>query len=256
VSELGRGGFGPLEPVYEPGYIAWRARRDGDRGVVVAYGGGKNLYSFTTSAPMVVELLTTRDGRHFEPLDPVHPHVLTGGATETDFTHLPDGSLFAVARNEKGDDSGWGSKICTAPAQSPSTWSCRSDTRKFDSPLVFNHDGEAYMIARRNRTADGRYDVAGGPRIFRTLRNELAYITTAKRCSLFHYDRESGELGFVLDLPSRGDTCFPSVIEGSDPAELVVYDYSSDIHGPDLPWAAGQRARTFVYRHVLRFTRR
>ncbi len=43
MSELGKGGFGALEPVYRSGYIAWRARAEGDRGVVVAYGGGHNL---------------------------------------------------------------------------------------------------------------------------------------------------------------------------------------------------------------------
>jgi hypothetical protein len=31
----------------------------------------------------------------------------------------------------------------------------------------------------------------------------------------------------------------------------VVYDYSSDIAGPELPWTAGQRRPTFIYRHVL-----
>ncbi len=127
---------------------------------------------------------------------------------------------------------------------------------KFDSPLVFSFGGEAYLVARRNRTEDGHYDVAGGARVFRTLCNELSYITTAKRCSLFHYDVKSGELGFVLDLPSRGDTCFPAMIDGADPSEKSVYDYSSDLQGPDLAWAAGQRRPTFVYRHVLRFSRR
>jgi hypothetical protein len=34
----------------------------------------------------------------------------------------------------------------------------------------------------------------------------------------------------------------------------VVYDYSSDIEGPDLPWTVGQRRPTYVYRHVLEFS--
>lgn len=255
VSEYGRDRFGDLEPVYQPGYIAWRAREIDGRGVVVMYGGGQNLYSFGTD-PIDVELLTTTDGRHFAPLNPARRAVLSGGASETDFTLLEDGSLFAVARNEAGDASGWGSKLCTAPATDVSNWTCRSDPKKYDSPLVFSHDGEVYVVARRNRTDDGRYDVASGPRPYRTLRNQLAYITSAKRCALFRWNRESNELGFVLDLPSRGDTCFPSVIDGGNEHEKVLYNYSSDVEGPDLPWAAGQRAETFVYRHVLRFDRR
>lgn len=252
VSELSDGRFGELEPVYQPGYIAWRARAIDGRGVVVAYGGGHNVYSFGTD-PIEVELLSTTDGRTFTPLDPKRRAVLSGGASETDFTLLADGSLFAVARNEAGDVSGWGSKLCTAPADAIANWTCRSDPKKYDSPLVFSHDGEVYVVARRNRTTDGLYDVATGPRPYRTLRNQLAYITSAKRCALFRWHRTTNELGFVLDLPSRGDTCFPSVIDGSTPDEKVIYNYSSDVEGPDLPWAAGQRANTYVYRHVLRF---
>jgi hypothetical protein len=60
-------------------------------------------------------------------------------------------------------------------------------------------------------------------------------------------------VAFVLDLPSRGDTCFPSMLPMSEDGRLVVYDYSSDIDGPELPWAAGQRRETFVYRHELKF---
>jgi hypothetical protein len=253
VSELGPNGFGELEPVYRPGYIVWRARAQDDRGLIIAYGGGDSLYSLGT-ARMVVELLTTHDGRHFAPLDPEHPQTLVGGASEADFAFLADGSVFAVARNEAGDSDGWGSKLCRAPAATPARWTCRPDPRKFDSPLAFSHDGEVYVVARRNRTADGRFDVSSGP--LRTLRNELSYITTAKRCSLFRYDPSSASLAFVLDLPSRGDTCFPALVEGEAPGEKLVYDYSSDIEGPDLPWAAGQRRATFIYRHVLRFSAR
>jgi hypothetical protein len=60
-------------------------------------------------------------------------------------------------------------------------------------------------------------------------------------------------LAFVLDLPSRGDTCFASLLSDDPNGDVVLYDYSSDISGPDLPWSAGQRRATFVYRHVLSF---
>jgi hypothetical protein len=69
------------------------------------------------------------------------------------------------------------------------------------------------------------------------------------------FDARHDRLAFVLDLPSRGDTCFASALPGVRPDEVVIYDYSSDVHGPDLPWAAGQRRDTYVYRHVLRFSR-
>jgi hypothetical protein len=116
---------------------------------------------------------------------------------------------------------------------------------------VFVHDGEVYFFARRNLANDGRYDLGHGSGLLRWVRNELAYLTQAKRCSLWRYDQKTGSVGFVLDLPSRGDTCFASVLPGDAPDRLVVYDYSSDIAGPELPWTAGQRRPTFIYRHVL-----
>lgn len=255
VSELKEGGFTELVPAYEPGYILWRAKVIDGRPVAVVYAGGGDIYAFGKK-PLTVELLTTADGRHFAPLNQARPVVLSGGGSETDFALRPDGNLVAVVRNEAGDESGWGSKLCRAPASDLTNWTCRSDPKKYDSPLVFEHDGEVYVVARRNRTIDGRYDVGSGPRPLHSMENELAYITEAKRCALFRFVPGENRLAFILDLPSRGDTCFPSMLVGPEPSQITIYDYSSDVHGPDLPWAAGQRRETYVYRHVLEFSAR
>jgi hypothetical protein len=249
------GNFGPLEPVGLPGRIAWRTRVIDGRGYMTAYAGGEHLYSLRRE-PMAVELYATDDGRHWRPADPAHPVVSRGGGSETDFAILPDGALFGVIRNEEGDDTGWGSKLCRATGAALGAWTCTSDPRKFDSPNVFLHDGEVYFFARRNLANDGRYDLGVGEGLLRMLRNQLAYITQAKRCALWRYDRETGKVGFVLDLPSRGDTCFASVVPTDDPARIVVYDYSSDITGPELPWTAAQRRPTYIYRHVLELSPR
>jgi len=58
-----------------------------------------------------------------------------------------------------------------------------------------------------------------------------------------------------MDLPARGDCCFPAVIDGADSRERIVYDYSCALDGPDLAWLQGQRGETFIYRHTLRFER-
>ncbi len=246
------GAFGPLEHIGLPGRVAWRTRVIDGRGYMTAYYGGEHLYSLVRE-PMAVELFATADGRHWLPADPAHPVVSRGGGSEADFALLPGGSLFGVIRNEEGDASGWGSKLCRAAAGALGAWTCTSDPRKFDSPDVFVHDGEVYFFARRNLANEGRYDLGVGSGFLRMLRNQLAYITQAKRCSLWRYDREAGKVGFVLDLPSRGDTCFASMLpdDPTAPDRLVVYDYSSDIDGPELPWTAGQRRPTYIYRHVL-----
>src|SRR5262252_9552579 len=250
VTELANGRFSPLEPAGLPGRVAWRTRVIDGRGYMTAYRGGEHLYSLGRE-PMAVELYATADGRHWQPADPAHPVVSRGGGSEADFALLPGGSLFGVIRNEEGDEGGWGSKLCRATRAALGAWICTSDPRKFDSPNVFVHDGEVYFFARRNLANDGRYDLGLGSGLLRTVRNELAYLTQAKRCSLWRYDQTTGSVGFVLDLPSRGDTCFASVLPGDAPDRLVVYDYSSDIAGPELPWTAGQRRPTYVYRHVL-----
>ena len=244
------GNFGPLEPLGLPGRVAWRTRVIDGRGYMTAYKGGENLYSFNRD-PMAVELYTTTDGRHWQPADPTHPVVSRGGGSEADFALMPGGSLFAVIRNEMGDQDGWGSKLCRATSKALGAWTCTSDLRKFDSPNVFVHDGEVYFFARRNLANEGRYDLGLGNGFVRMVRNQLAYITQAKRCSLWRYDQTTGTVGFVLDLPSRGDTCFASVLPGDKPDQIVVYDYSSDIAGPELPWTAGQRRPTYIYRHVV-----
>ena len=253
MSERQPSSWSSLEPVGPAGFIAWRVRVVAGRPLMIGYSGGASIYNFN-GAPILVKLMTSDDGRRWRSAVGGSGVVLRGGGSETDFTFDEGGGLYAVTRNEAGDADGFGSKLCHASAGRLDRWDCRPDSKKYDSPLLFSHGGELYVIGRRNVTDSGAYDVARGPRFLRAVRNALAYIVTAKRCSLWRIDRQRGQLAFVLDLPSRGDTCFPSMLPGENFRDLVIYDYSSDIHGPDLPWAAGQRRDTFIYRHVLHFT--
>ena len=56
----------------------------------------------------------------------------------------------------------------------------------------------------------------------------------------------------VLDLASRGDPCFASVLP-LDADAHAVYNYSSPVDGPDLVWLQGQLGETRIYRQVLTF---
>src|SRR5262249_51956169 len=157
-----------------PGRILWRSRVVGERAYATAYLGGANIYSFT-SEPISIELLTTNDGRHWTPLDPERRNVYVGGGSETDLALLPNGPIHAVVRNEEGDDRGWGALLCDAP-QIGAPWTCVSDKRKYDSPYVFEYDGETYVLARRNVTSSGAFDVGWGPAIVHRVLNQLDYI--------------------------------------------------------------------------------
>jgi len=59
-------------------------------------------------------------------------------------------------------------------------------------------------------------------------------------------------VAFMLDLPRAETPAFPPV-ESDAADEVALYDYSSDITGPDVAWSVGQRRPTHIYRHVLRF---
>lgn len=233
--------------------MGWRVRRLGGVPVMLVYEGGADLYS-GRRPDIRVELWKSADGRTWEPYDSTHPVLYRGGGSEADCDLAPDGSLYGVIRNEGGDATGWGAKICRAPTEDLANWTCVSDTRKYDSPFVFAHDGEVYLVARRNLGGHGDYDLGHGPGwLLRTVWNQVNYSLTRKRCALWRFVPGEDRLAWILDLPSRGDTCFPAVLAGSEPGEVVVYDYSSPLDGPDVAWLRGQRGETGIYRHVLRF---
>lgn len=247
-----------LEPIASlDGYVAWRTRVERGAAYMTAYLGGEHIYRFDFE-PLSVDLLTTADGRVWEPVDPDRPSVYTGGGSEADFAIGDDGTLFGVIRNEAGDDTGWGSEVCRAGAGDLAAWSCAIDPKKYDSPLMFWHDGEAYLVARRNVTETGFYDLMerDEPRLQQVIAYQSDYASQPKRCALWRYVQGEDRIAFLLDLPSSGDTCFPGAVRTGADDEVVIYNYSSDPEGPDLPWNRGQQGATFVYRHVLRFAPR
>ena len=235
------------------GYVAWRTKVVNGVPYMTAYRGGENIYSRSSEA-LEVELLTTQDGYHWMPVNPNRRAVYRGGGSECDFELADDGTLFAVIRNEAGDASGFGSLVCRAPADDITRWECVPDPRKFDSPLVFKHAGEIYLIGRRNLTGTGNYDLRWrrlGP-IRERLLYELVYYFTRKRTSLWRLDRERLGIDWLLDLPSRGDTSFPALVP-LDERRYLVFNYSSPLDGPDKFWLWGMLTPTHIYATVLTF---
>ena len=220
---------------------------------MTAYRGGENIYNGKRE-PMDVELLTTDNGYSWRPVDPQRRVIYRGGGSEADFEIADDGTLFGVIRNEAGDETGWGSKVCRAPAGDIANWECRSDPRKFDSPLVFKHAGEIYLIARRNRTRSGKYDLGWRwlPDTLQELCYLAAYWLTPKRTALWRFDRDRLRIDWLLDLPSRGDTSFPALVPLND-RQYLLFNYSSPLAGPDKAWIWGQLTATNIYANVITF---
>jgi len=240
---------------YEPGFIPWRAKVVDGTPYLIGYIGGENIYE-VNGEPIEVHWLTTTDGFTWEPAVPGQPVVHSGGASETDFVLLDDGSLVAVLRNEAGENGVFGSKICRAAPGALGAWTCADDPKKYDSPLLFRHGADVWLVARRNVTETGVFDLMLplAPQDA-ALQNLLDYSSRPKRCALWRVDPEALTATFELDLPSRGDTCFASEVPLS-PDDFLVYNYSSDFEEErdvDPSWFEAQFEPTYIYRMVLSF---
>jgi len=250
---------------YLPSFILWRAKYIDDKPYILGYVGGEHIYDLN-GKPIEVHFLTTKDGTNFEPVIPGQPVVEVGGGSETDFEFTDDDhALIAVTRNEAGDAQyGFGSKICRAEANDLGNWTCKADRKKYDSPLVFKHKGTIYLVARRNVTDDGYYDLGDTAKSLADQEAEyqVEYSFKPKRCSLWTVDPKELSVKYLFDLPSRGDTCFASYLPKNDD-EITIYNYSNPTVDEDcrawpndcddLTWFVGQGRPTDIYRIDLGF---
>ncbi len=244
------GRWGDPRPVYRPGFIPWRTRTVDGKPYMVSYGDGRHIYT-RDGVPIEIHWLTSDDGWDWRPAGE-HAAVLKGGGSEADFVPLAGGGVVAVIRNEAGDGAGWGSKICRGEPTAPGRWTCVQDRRKFDSPLLFKDGNDVFLVARRHLSATGDYDLGfrGLPDSIETAVYQLDYWRYPKRCALWRVDAEKLAVTWQADLPSRGDTCFPAVAAGSS-GTVAIYNYSSPIDGPDVPWLVGQLGKTGIYRSLV-----
>lgn len=232
----------------QPGFIPWRLRSIDGTAYMIGYVGGENIYEID-GEPILVQWLKSQDGLTWEPVVPGQPTVQEGGGSETDWAFLPDGGVIAVTRNEAGDETGWGSKICRARPGDLGHWQCAPDKRKYDSPLVFRRGADVYLVARRNVTETGNYDLERRdlPAKEQTQLYLFEYSFAPKRCSLWKVDPDALSVAFLLDLPSFGDTCFPSALGVGD-GEYDIYNYTSPLDGDDVDWILGQSIESTIYR--------
>jgi hypothetical protein len=248
----GPGDWSAPKATFEKGFIPWRIKIFDGKPIMIGYTGGEHIYDMSHE-PLHIYLLTTTNGTDWTPLNPARPFVLEGGGSETDIEFDDAGNLWAVVRNEAGDEMGFGSKVCFAPQSDITAWQCKADPKKYDSPLLLKHGSEIYLIGRRNVTETGAYDLGiEGGYATQYLAYQADYWERPKRCALWHLDRSNWKVDFLLDFPSRGDTCFPSALP-RDGGSYLLYNYSSPIDGPDLGWHDGQLGDTHIYSLLIRF---
>lgn len=236
------------------GEVPWDARVHGDDVFMTSYFG--THYDFDAQESEVeVRFYRSTDAWSWEPVSGGDAQVYFGGASEAAFGWDDDGTLWSILRNEDGDTSGFGSLLCSAKEGDWGTWDCpeQSDPERYDSPRMFEHGGDVWLVARRD--IDGPYDQSIATDFAdRRWDNLTAYSARPKRTALYRIDRDLRAVEHVVDLPSAGDTAFPSVVQLDDHRFLVA-NYTSPPDDPDRSWLEGQGAAdgTQIYLQEIRF---
>jgi hypothetical protein len=236
-------------------FIPWAVKVHKDVPYMLGYTGGGG--TFTPNPPdKKVYWLKTSNGFDWRPVDPQRPIVYTGQCGETDFLFRHDGSFVTACETENDDSLGWGAKVCTAPARHNSQWTCRGDTRRLDSPFVFENGRQVYVIARRQPAFNGEYDLHYDflpDRNAKFASYDASYAGTPKRCALWGIDTKTRAFDPLMDIPGRGDTCYPAVIPRGR-GRYLVYNYTSPLDGPDESWGTAlAHGPTLIYRTTLVF---
>ena len=244
VSTLTDGNWTEPVEVLEPGFIVSRLHVQNGEAYMTAWGRDADAWS--------VQFSTSDDGVSWRPVRTEGAAVVTGGATETDVLFRRDGSLLSVSANPSGDELGWGSRLCHA-ASIDAAWTCTGDPRRFDGAVLFTQGSNEYLVARRNVTETGAYDL-GRDDLAADLQTQLYvqdYDQQPKRCALWRIGA-SDVPALVADFPSRGDTCAASVLRRDDD-RIAVYYGSSPIDGPDVALRVGQAGASKIHRVVVHF---
>ena len=196
-------------------------------------------------ATMDVLFRRSEDGESWSLVDGAD-YVYRGGVSEAAIEFDAEGGLWIVTRNEDGDASGYGSHVCYAPPGELSAWECPelSDPERYDSPELFRHGDEIYLVARRD--VGGPYGPEG---------DILAYSDRPKRSALYRINQEARAVEHLMDLPGAGDTAF-GAIQPLDEHNFLLANYTSPLDSPDISWIEGQTSErgTQIYLLTLSFT--
>jgi hypothetical protein len=236
------GGWSEPEILFEAAEVPWdiKVRRDAvwmTSYIGEHYGG--------EGAVMDVLFRRSDDGMSWSMVEGA-PHVYRGGVSEAAIEFDRDGGLWVVTRNEDGDASGFGSHVCYAAPGALSVWECppESDPERYDSPELFRHEDDIYMVARRD--VGGPYGPEG---------DILAYSDRAKASALYRIDRDARAVVHMMDLPGAGDTAF-GAIQQLDDHRFLLANYTSPLDQPEITWFEGQISDlgTQIYLLTLTFT--
>jgi hypothetical protein len=257
IERLGPGSWSAPRAVLAPGEVPWEVKVRGKTAFMTSYSG--TTHYGAGRAAIDLHFWRSPDGLSWSPVDPSHPTLYTGGVSEVGWEFTETGDLFAVLRNEDGDTTGWGSMVATAPAADLGRWTFPpvSDPERYDSPRMFRHGRDLYLLARRD--VNGPFDQGLRSLSFEEQRNTylLWYSLRPKRTALYRIDEQQRRVVWLADLPSDGDTAFPAVAR-LDADTYLVANYTSPLGNPDRSWIHGQLSPegTLIYFLTIRFVPR
>ncbi|MBI2520502.1 MAG: hypothetical protein HYV97_08790 [Bdellovibrio sp.] len=243
--------IGP-RPYLNKGEVAWDIKKRFGVWYMSSYSGPH--YHIFGPSKVNLHFKKSLDGLNFTPVDG-REAVYQGGVSETafEFDHL--GNLWGVTRNEDGDQSGFGHQVIFADKNNLSQWQFpdKSSPEIFMSPKMFRHQTNLFLIGRRqlgkhpfDRTPTGW----GMP--IRRLSNWLGYSFTPKATTLYQIDPGSKKISPLFDLPSAGDTAFPSIVR-LDAHRFLVANYTSRPDRRKISWLKGQLGQTYLYLIMISF---
>ena len=239
---IGNGEWQGLQDVDLDGYVLWRLKVRADTLYLSAYYG-VDLYKSSHQADL--RLFVSIDGERFEPISEA-PQVSVSTAEEGEFVFDNDGNLWGTVRLESK-----GALVIFADKDRLDQWETYYTRYKYDSALLFNHDNDIYLIARRNLDGEMAKNAKWLPKKLRPKYNLLRYSLTAKTTALYKLDKATKKLIPLMDFPSTGDNAFPALVQKT-PDSYILLNYSSDFTKGTRNWIRGQLGRTNIYWTELR----
>jgi hypothetical protein len=223
-----------------PKEVVWEIKEYKGRMYKLSYQGPH--YRFIPGI-LEVKFEESSDGSNWAPVDGARDSVVyLGGVSEVAIEFDDDGNLYGVGRNEDGDNSGWGTQIFTAKAGHLSEWSTlkRSLPERYDSPRMFKHHGEIFLVSRKASAPFDRGYRYLPFNVKRWLYLGLYSLGTI-RTALFHLNTETLTPELITELPSAGDNAFPSITP-TDENSFLLANYSSPLEHSDWSWIKGQKS--------------
>jgi hypothetical protein len=128
-----------------------------------------------------------------------------------------------------------------------------TDPDRYDSPEMFRHGDDLYLVARRD--VGGPYDARDDDLTLAERRGRylVAYSLRPKRTALYKIDKAQRKVVHVMDLPGAGDTAFPSVRQ-TGPDTYLLANYTSPLDNPDISWLSGQTSPRGTQIYLLTLT--